>query len=57
MEEKINIVLDKLRPIFKEGYGVKEVLINEELDTYNKVQIVKVYSKKDSNKIVKIIYK
>ena len=48
-------VLDKLRPIFKDGYGVKEVLINEELDTYNKVQIVKVYSKKDSNKIVKII--
>ena len=48
-------VLDKLRPIFKDGYGVKEVLINEELDTYNKVQIVKVYSKKDPSKIVKII--
>ena len=48
-------VLDKLRPIFKEGYGVKEVLINEELDSYNKVQIVKVYSKKDPSKIVKII--
>ena len=48
-------VLDKLRPIFKDGYGVKEVLINEELDTYNKVQIVNVYSKKTPNKIVKII--
>ena len=48
-------VLDKLRPVFKEGYGVKEVLINEELDTYNKVQIVKVYSKKDPSKIVRII--
>ena len=48
-------VLDKLRPIFKEGYGIKEVLINEELDSYNKVQIVKVYSKKNPSKIVKII--
>ena len=48
-------VLDKLRPVFKEGYGVKEVLINEELDSYNKVQIVKVYSKKDPSKIVRII--
>ena len=27
-------VLDTLRPILKNGYGVKEVLINEELDSY-----------------------
>ena len=38
-----------------DGYGVKEVLINEELDSYNKVQIVKVYSKNNPEKIVKII--
>ncbi len=36
-------VLETLKPIFENGYGVKEVKINEELDTYNKVQIVKVY--------------
>ena len=48
-------VLETLKPIFADGYGVKEVLINEELDSYNKVQIVKVYSKKNSDKIVKII--
>ena len=48
-------VLETLKPIFADGYGVKEVLINEELDSYNKVQIVKVYSKKNPDKIVKII--
>lgn len=48
-------VLETLKPILADGYGVKEVLINEELDTYNKVQIIKVYSKKDPSKIVKII--
>ncbi len=48
-------VLEKLKSILKEGYGEKEVLINEELDTYNKVQIIKVYSKKDKSKIVNIV--
>lgn len=48
-------VLETLKPIFASGYGVKESLINEELDSYNKVQIVKVYSKKNPDKIVKII--
>ena len=48
-------VLETLKPIFASGYGIKEVLINEELDSYNKVQIVSVYSKKYENKIIKII--
>jgi len=48
-------VLEELKPIMADGYGVKEVLINEELDSYNKVQIVKVYSKNNPEKIVKII--
>ena len=48
-------ILETLKPIFESGYNVKEVPINEELDTYNKVQTVKVYSKKDSSKIVNII--
>ena len=48
-------VLEQLKPIIEAGYGVKEVLINEELDTYNKVQIIKVYSKKNPEKIVRII--
>ena len=48
-------VLEELKLIMASGYGVKEVLINEELDAYNKVQIVKVYSKNNPEKVVKII--
>jgi DNA-directed RNA polymerase subunit beta len=48
-------VYEELKEIFKNGYGVKEVTINHELDIYNKVQMVKVYSKKDSERIVTII--
>ena len=48
-------LLEELKPVFNDGYGVKEALINNELDTYNKVQIVKVYSKVDPTKEVKII--
>ena len=48
-------VLEELKPIMADGYGVKEVLINEELDSYNKVQIVKVYSKTNPDKVIKII--
>ena len=48
-------VLDTLRPILKDGYGVKETLINEELDSYNKVQIVKVYSKLNPDKVINVI--
>ena len=48
-------LLEQLKPVLNDGYGVKEVLINEELDSYNKVQIVSVYSKNDPTKVVKII--
>src|SRR5574344_646282 len=48
-------VLETLKPIFADGYGVKEAPINAELDSYNKVQIVKVYSKQNPTKVVKII--
>ena len=48
-------VLETLKPVFEAGYGVKEVTINEELDTYNKIQEVLVYANDDSGNIVKII--
>ena len=48
-------VLEQLKPIMEDGYGVKEVTINNDLDTYNKVQVVKVYSKNNPSKIVNII--
>ncbi len=47
--------LEKLIPVMKDGYGVKEVLINEELDSYNRVQEVKVFSKLNPEKVVSII--
>ena len=48
-------LLETLKPILKDGYGKKEVLINNDLDTYNEVQIIKVYSKNDKDKVVKVI--
>ena len=45
-------VLETLKPIFENGYGVKEVKINDELDTYNKVQMVKVYKPGTKKKLV-----
>ncbi|NLC47849.1 MAG: DNA-directed RNA polymerase subunit beta [Tenericutes bacterium] len=48
-------ILESIRPYFNEGYAVKEVKINEELDTYNKVQEILVYANDDSNKIIKVI--
>ncbi len=48
-------LLETLKPILKNGYGKKEVLINNDLDTYNEVQIIKVYSKNDKDKVVKVI--
>ena len=47
--------LEELRPFFAKGVNLKEVSINEELDTYNKVQEVLVYDKNDKEKVVKII--
>ena len=48
-------VLEALIPLLKEGYGVKEVAINEDLDRFNKVQTIKVYSKVNPEQIVNII--
>lgn len=47
--------IETLKEALKEGFGIKEVPINIELDQYNKVQIIRVYSKMDSEKIVPVI--
>ncbi len=46
-------VFDKLSEVFASGAYIKEVKINEELDTYNKVQEIKIYN--PSNKKEKIV--
>ena len=48
-------ILEKIRPIFLNGYNLKTVTINEELDEYNKVQEVLVYNKNNEKEIIKII--
>ena len=48
-------VMETLKPVLEKGYGMQEVLINNELDTYNKVQIIKVYSNVNTEKVIKII--
>ena len=47
--------LDTLKEVLKNGYGIKEVPVNTELDTYNRVQVVEVYSKNNPTKVVKVI--
>ena len=48
-------ILEQIRPLFNDGYGVKEVTINEELDEFNKIQEVLVYDKNDETITHKII--
>jgi len=48
-------ILEYLRKVFADGYGVEEAPYNAELDSYNKVQVVKVYSKLHPDKVVKIV--
>ena len=48
-------ILDEIKPLFEAGYRVKEVKINDELDTYNKVQEVLVYANDDGEKVLKVI--
>ena len=48
-------ILESIRPLFENGYNVKEVIINEELDEYNKIQEVLVFDKDDETIVHKII--
>ena len=48
-------VYNKLKPLLLDGLNLVEVNINEELDTYNKVQIVKVFAPNNKDKVVNII--
>ena len=48
-------VLEELIPILNNGYGIKEAPINEELDQYNKIQIIKIYSKLNPERIINVV--
>ena len=47
--------LEQLREVLATGFGVKEVLINEELDEFNKVQVVNIYDPSDKKKKIAVI--
>ena len=47
--------IEDLKAVFANGYGVKEVLINEDLDEYNKVQMVKIVDPTDKKKKLIVI--
>lgn len=49
------VILEELKPYFNEGYGIEEVKINEDLDTFNKIQKVTVYSPIDKTTKITII--
>ncbi len=48
-------VLEELKVAFANGVNVHEVMINEELDQYNKIQTVKVYNPNDESKVITLI--
>ncbi len=48
-------VLEDIKPYLKDGYGIKTVMVNEELDNHDKVQVIKVYSNINKEEVVNII--
>ena len=48
-------LLEELKPYFTNGLNVKDILINEELDDYKTVQVVKVVDPMDEKKTINII--
>ena len=47
--------IDELKEALSKGFGLTEVLVNQDLDTYNKVQIVRIYNPSDKKKIISVI--
>ena len=45
----------ELKDILADGYGVKEVTVNEDLDTYNKIQEIKIVDPSDKKKKLTVI--
>ena len=48
-------ILETIRPLFENGYGMHEVKINEELESHNMIQEVLVYSNDGTEKVLKVI--
>ena len=47
--------IDEISKVFENGYGVSESIINEELDSFNKIQTIKVFDPSDKKKKLIVI--
>ncbi len=48
-------ILEEIRPLFANGINVKETLINEELDDYKTIQVVKIVDPMDEKRTINVI--
>ncbi len=48
-------ITENLREVLATGFGVKEVTVNEELDTYNKIQQIKIIDPNDKKNKLNVI--
>ncbi len=48
-------VLESIKPVLANGFGLKKVTIHEELDQYDQIQEIKVFDKNQPDKVVKIL--
>ena len=48
-------VFNRLKEIYADGYNLVEAKINEELDTYNKIQTIKIYNPNNKKEIFTLI--
>ena len=48
-------ILETLKPILESGYGVREALVNEELDHYNKIQEIKIYNPNNKKEKINLV--
>ena len=48
-------VLDSLRPMLEDGYGVREAKINEELDNFKLIQEIKIYNPNNKKEKITVI--
>lgn len=48
-------VLEKLKPVFDNGYGMVDASLVKELDDHTMVQVVSIYSPVEPDKIIKIV--
>ena len=48
-------VLDTLRPMLEDGYGVREAKINEELDNFKLIQEIKIYNPNNKKEKITVI--